>query len=379
VRIDTVGEPAAAKVNARIDIRSTGGGIGEIRVFHNGKLVRSDGNYPAARTTSQTSVASFTPDAVSRALITAATQEQSARKSPATARPDHIQETLQISPVPGENEIAVIAFNRNNTVQSRMHSARFVSVHAAEPPRLFVLAVGIDKFRSSASDNLAFAAKDARDFTALLGAQQARLGLGTLQPIRVLTDAEATRDGILREFARLQKEARPQDALILFIASHGVINAGAYAIVTHDYAGTLIPSATIAADELIEASKRIAAQRQLMILDTCHAGGLDLSLSGLYDERITLLARNVGLHAYASAGTREQALDGYEENGLFTHALLRGLRSGEADANRDRDITVFELGDYGKTTAAAIARRSGFRQTPLIIRFGKDLSLLRLD
>ncbi len=378
VRVEAMVDPLAEKVRARLEVSSTGGGIGEIRVFHNGKLIRSDGTYSSASVDLHMAVSAMTPDTVSRGLVDAVRNARAIRPKPATPRADRVEDAFLITPVSGDNEISVIAFNANNTVQSRLQSARFVSDRAEQPPRLFLLAIGIDRFRGNSSENLAYAAKDARDFTALLQEQSARLGLGTLQPPRLLTDMEATRDNIQREFSRLEAETRPQDAFILFVASHGVINAGSYAIVTHDYEGRITPSSIIRAEDLIDASKRISAQRQLMILDTCHAGGLDLTLSGLYDARMTLLARNIGLHAFASAGTLEQAIDGYEKNGLFTHAMLRGLRTGDADADRDQVVSVFELGEYSKSTVAGIASRSGFRQTPLVLRFGKDLPFLRL-
>ena len=162
----------------------------------------------------------------------------------------------------------------------------------------------------------------------------------------------------------------------LFIATHGVFDGGTYALVTHDYDGTLGPASTINAGEIIDISKRIPAQRQLLLLDTCHSGGLDGTLAGLYDARMSLIARNVGLHTFASAGTLQEALDGFEGNGLFTHVLLQGLRAGDADANKDRTVTVFELGDYARQTVPGLARKVGHRQTPLIMKFGRDLPLM---
>ena len=112
------------------------------------------------------------------------------------------------------------------------------------------------------------------------------------------------------------------------------------------------------------------------MFDTCHAGGLNSLARGLYDARLAVLARNMGLHIFASAGAAEEAIDGYQGNGLFTHALLKGLRSEAADSNRDGRISVSELGRYASSETARIAR-SNFRhaQQPMVMSYGKDWTL----
>ena len=93
-----------------------------------------------------------------------AAQSQGERSAPALMRPGRVGESIEIVPVPGDNEISVTAFNRNNTVQSRIHATRFSSSRVAEPPRVFVLAIGIDRFRGKPEDSaLAYAVKDAQD------------------------------------------------------------------------------------------------------------------------------------------------------------------------------------------------------------------------
>ena len=40
-------------------------------------------------------------------------------------------------------------------------------------------------------------------------------------------------------------------------------------------------------------SKKIKSLNQLLIFDTCHAGGVDWIVSGLYDARMSILARQM--------------------------------------------------------------------------------------
>jgi uncharacterized caspase-like protein len=83
----------------------------------------------------------------------------------------------------------------------------------------------------------------------------------------------------------------------------------------------------------------------------------------------------MGLHIFASASATEEAIDGYQGNGLFTHTLLKGL-SGAADTDSDKRVTVNELGRYASAETARIAR-SAFRhaQQPSVMSYGRDWTL----
>ncbi|THB69210.1 MAG: hypothetical protein D6E12_05135 [Desulfovibrio sp.] len=147
---------------------------------------------------------------------------------------------------------------------------------------------------------------------------------------------------------------------------------------THDFRGSITDSCLITSAELIEASKAIAAQSQLMIMDTCHAGGVDYLVSGPYYARISTLARQLGLHVYASCSSTEEALDGYEDNGLFTHALLEGLLNPEADSDDNGRVGAIELGDFAQGRTVDISGELGFEQRPVIVNFGEDMELYSL-
>ena len=179
--------------------------------------------------------------------------------------------------------------------------------------------------------------------------------------------------------ARIAREARPQDALLLFVSTHGVFVDNTYALVTHEYDGTLQNRNLITTGELLDQLKAVAAQRQLLVLDTCHSGGFDNNLAALYDARLSVWARNMGIHVFASAGARQGAIDGYRGNGLFTHVLLRALGSREADSNGDLTLWVSELGAYGRENTAKIAASLNQNQVPTIMRFGNDFPLVRLN
>jgi uncharacterized caspase-like protein len=245
-------------------------------------------------------------------------------------------------------------------------------------PRLHVLAIGIDEYKDKAA-NLKFAAKDARDLGTRWRAQAASIyGEGNIF-IETLTNAQAGRAAILAKVDEMAARVRPTDHFMLFVASHGVLLGDQYYMVTSDYDGALTPDKLVSSGEIVDFSKRIKALSQLYILDTCHAGGMGGMVTGLYDARVSVLARKMGLHVFASASSAEEALDGHEGNGLFTHALLSGLNNNaRADRNTDRQISLAELGLFSKEQTREIAATLKHKQEPLIINFGQDTPVYRL-
>jgi len=373
----------AARLRIRYRVASAGGGIGEVRLFQNGKLVKSDGFYresAAAGVKAPVKLAALDSRALYQDLRAIAVKEKSAPGALlAQAKGELVEESVELEAVSGENEIALAAFNGQNTVQSVMATARVTCTRPAEVPHLYILAVGIDRYRD-ASVNLRYAAKDARDFLAQFPDKAAT----TFRPENIhwtsLIDEEASKPGILAAVARLAAQVKHGDTFVFFDASHGLLLQSQYYIVTSGFDGRLDPAASlISSNEIVEMSKQIRSLSQLFIFDTCHAGGVDTIVSGLYDARMSVLAKKMGLHIFASAGSVQAALDGYEGNGLYTHTLLAGLKNGQAvDKGGTGSVTIQSLGSYSRDLTAEISGKLGRPQTPRIISFGRDAKLFEV-
>jgi uncharacterized caspase-like protein len=239
--------------------------------------------------------------------------------------------------------------------------------------------VGIDRYRD-ASINLRYAAKDATDFIHSLPRQAESIYKQDNIHVISLINEHADKAGIIATIDDLSRKVKQGDSFIFFDASHGVLLQNQYYIVTADYNGNLSSTKNlISSNEIVEMSKKVKSLSQLFIFDTCHAGGIDAIVSGLYDARMSVLAKKMGLHIYASAGSVQSALDGYQGNGLFTHCLLMGIANArDVDRERDGTVTVKKLGNYAKEKTAEISTRLKRPQTPLIIDFGRDNPLFRV-
>jgi WD40 repeat protein len=369
-----------AKVCYRV--KSTGGGIGEVRLFHNGKLIQSDGYYrevAKSATAEKMQLASLNSRAIYDDMryltIKAKTDSNLTTTKP---KGDLFEDCKEIDAIPGENEVSVSAFNSGNTVQSYMKTVNFNSSVKSEDPHLYILSIGIDQYRDS-SVNLKYAVKDAKDIENKLKTQAATLYKAQNIHYELLTDEEATKAKIAGKINNLSTMIKPQDGFILFVAGHGVLLQNQYYMLTHDFNGRVSDTNMVSSNEIVEASKKIKSLSQLFIFDTCHAGGVDTIVSGLYDARMSVLAKKMGLHIYASASDKQAAMDGYKGNGLFTYTLLDGLNNNrQADRNKDGKVSVMGLGGYSKERTTQLSKEIGHSQTPLIINFGKDYPIYQL-
>ncbi len=370
------------KVKVCYQVKSTGGGIGEVRLFHNGKLIQSDGYYRevAKSSVEKTRLASLNSKAIYDDMRGVAIKGKADPVSTIIKpKGDILVECRDIDPVAGENEVSVAAFNSSNTIQGYMKTIHFNSGVKSDDPHLYILSIGIDRYRDN-SINLKYAAKDAKDLEEKIKIQSATLYEQQNIHYARLTDMEATKANIIGKIDELARLIKPNDSFILCAAGHGVLLQNQYYMLTHDFNGQVSDKNVISSNEIVEMSKKIKSLSQLFIFDTCHAGGVDTIVSGLYDARMSVLARKMGLHIYASASDKQAAMDGYKGNGLFTYALLDGLNNNrQADKNKDGKVSIVGLGEYSKKMTMNISRQIGHEQTPLIINFGKDSPIYKLQ
>ena len=363
-----------------IEVQDTGGGIGDIRVFHNGKIAWSRGVYRVAGADSGEGLSAglssqklTTVDSLPlesnefRSIQIVSRNEQKASRffpAPVAIGEENplIRLRVTLPLLNGENIVTVEALNRLNTVRSVQQSVRIKSSIPKRKSRMFLLCVGIDRFLAP-SVNLSFAAKDASDFASGLrpGYDWEKL------VVYLLRNEEADKGTILAALEAIAMRCRPGDRFVLYFATHGLITGDTYYLLTHDFDGELSTGGSINASELMEMIKIVPALEQVIILDTCHAGGLGTLTEGLFDSRTMTLARTMGIHLFAASHLKEEAADGYKGNGLYTHFMLKGL-NGAADADKDGTITPSEQGDYVERSVLEV---SGGRQKPYVRHYGK--------
>jgi hypothetical protein len=260
----------------------------------------------------------------------------------------------------GLNHVTLRLHRGNGTFQStpRLFFRRDAAAAEIETPRtLRLLGVGIDAY-SEAIGPLRRAAADATD---VLQAVHARTeGLWDAAPApTMLTDAQATRGGVLAALDALAGKAGPQDAAVVYLAGHAVASLeDGYAFVTADVTGPgEISEKALDADALTRALARIDGQ-VLVVLDTCYAGEFRL-------EAPSRLAHDAGRLTFAASTSYQEALDDPEglDNGLFAHAAIEGLRGRAA---LDGVVDALTLGEFLRREVEALAEAHGHDQKAVL-------------
>ena len=189
------------RVKVCYQVKSTGGGIGEVRLFHNGKLIESDGFYKevAWGSSEKTQLAKLDSRTIYEDMRSVKIKEKTEPVHITTkTKGDACNDCKEIDAVSGENEISITAFNKDNTVQSYMKTVSFNSKLKQEEPHLYILAIGIDQYKDT-DVNLKYAVKDAKDLEEKLKTQSATLYKPQNIHYELLTDKEATKTNIVNK------------------------------------------------------------------------------------------------------------------------------------------------------------------------------------
>ncbi|WP_447975441.1 caspase family protein [Nitrospira sp. Kam-Ns4a] len=250
---------------------------------------------------------------------------------------------LRVTIPPRDTEIGIIAENRFATSQPATVRVMWRGPNPEEfvvKPTLYVLAVGVSQYENK-EWALGLAAKDAQDFVATI--QKQKGGLYRDVVAKVLTDAQATKDGILDGLEWIQRETTAKDVAMVFLAGHGVNDPSGtyYFLPVNADTEKLKRTGVIFADIL--ATVHALAGKTLVFLDTCHSGNIMgmrrgvADITGVVNE---LASAESGAVVFASSTGRQYSQERPEwGNGAFTKALLEGL-DGKADFLGKGKITV---------------------------------------
>jgi WD40 repeat protein len=249
--------------------------------------------------------------------------------------------------VPGRNEIAVLACNRESTSRP---AAVSVTYQAPESevimPKLYVLAVGISKY-ARPEFNLDFADRDAEGFAAAWRRQEGQ-AYAAVQT-RVLVNEKANAVNIRDGLDWLVQSVTQHDVAMLFLSAHGTHDgANNYYFATHEIDPKRLRATAIPRSDIMELIQDELKCKFFMFVDTCHAGGVTgTKTKGLGDDPLRDLASDeVGAVVFCSSTPRELSQeDARWGHGAFTKAILDAMDDPSSDLNRDGYLSITEL-DY---------------------------------
>jgi len=307
----------------------------------------------------------------------------------------HEQE-IQVPLVPGRNKIQVSVLNQQGT-ESLRETIYTTSTAEVAPPDVYVVGIGVSEYKDKAY-NLRYAAKDANDLLSVYKAIEQRPGVKGKIHLLDLTNQRATRPEIHNAKAWL-KQSKINDLVVVFAAGHGMTDEQSnYYFGTHDIDPKHPATNGLPYEEFELLLDGIPALQKVLLLDTCFSGEIDKDQAVVVAQAETGgaragtvkmrsfkaargisvvaekgdgqtgatggprlstdmlkfqqdwfadLRRGTGAAVISSSSGNEYSLEGEQwKNGVFTYALLNGLKNRGADANKDQTITVSELQAY---------------------------------
>jgi WD40 repeat protein len=300
------------------------------------------------------------------------------------------EQDVTVPLVPGRNKIQVSVMNQQGTESLRQTVyTQFSGENVSRD--IYVLAIGVSQYQDTAY-NLRFAAKDAKDLADVYQAVESRAGTNARRvQVLSLTDQKATRPEILKARDWLM-QSQIHDLVVVFAAGHGMTDKQSnYYFGTHDIDPQDPAANGLPYDEFEFLLDGIPALQKVLLLDTCFSGEIDKDEAVVVREadpntlqatRVVMrsfranrgvsvvpdtgneeeggrlspdivrfqqdwfadLRHGTGASVISSSSGNEYSLEGPQwGNGVFTYALVHGLKNGKADANGDDRITVSEL------------------------------------
>jgi hypothetical protein len=238
-------------------------------------------------------------------------------------------------------------------------------------PRLFVLAVGVARYKQTPPDHLKYAARDAEDVATFFLNQKGRLYRDV--SAQALTDTEATREAVTYAILGLFDQVNAGDVVMIFFSGHGVVERDVYYYLAHDANPQTQANLRLTAideNDLLDCFKNLF-DRQAKVyafFDTCYAGALG---AGSKAEQLTDMERfatklgseDNGVVVFTSCTGQERSNERDEwQNGAFTEALLEAL-NGKAARQGERDILLSDIERYLKARVPELTKGA---QTPKI-------------
>ena len=343
----------AKKPQFKVDLKNSGGGIGRVVVLVNGKEMTGDARPPEAKV----DVAEL-----------------------------HVGVDLSKDPrvVPGrKNKVEILAYNGEGNLTSRGLVREFdgPGEMVEEPKSLHAVIIGVSQY-SGEKLNLRYAAKDAEDMATALRLAAGRL-FADKAHVTVLTTVGAgekpTKANILKALEAL-RATKPADTVVVYLAGHGVAHGGPegdwYYLTTDAKSADLTVAAvrqqvTVSSAELTDLLRAIPAQKQVLILDTCHSG---LAAEKIAEHRYVPSAQVravervkdcTGMHILAGCAADAVSYEATRYGqGILTYSLLMGMRG--AKLRQGEFVDVVDLFGFAAEKVPELARDIGGVQRPTI-------------
>lgn len=184
---------------------------------------------------------------------------------------------FNIALTPGKNEIKISSTNEDGNESIRRTFEIFYE-KPEEQRDLYIVSIGVNNF-SNPDFNLQYAVKDAQDVSNYFST----LAFNQIHTYQLLN--EDFNKAKLNEIKDELKKSKPNDQVVLFIASHGVIDADFdYYFGTSNIDFNNPKASGISKTTLYSIFDSIPCRNKISFIDACHSGEIDKELIALSEE-----------------------------------------------------------------------------------------------
>lgn len=136
---------------------------------------------------------------------------------------------------------------------------------------------------------------------------------------------------------------------MFFYSGHGTLGeAGRHYLATGNTEIDVLEATSVPASQIKDYFDVSAARQLAIVLDCCYSGAIEKSFTkGSVDDQLNLMSGGKGTYVLtASTGLLTAKENEGDDHSIFTKHLIRGIVTGDADADQNGTITLNELYKY---------------------------------
>ena len=219
----------------------------------------------------------------------------------------------------------------------------------------YALIIGNDRYDDPKLAQLKTPAADSQALARILG----NASIGSFDEVMPLINQSETK--VRRAISQFLAGKKPDDLVLLYFSGHGVLDdRGRLYLALKDTLVSLLKATSIPSSFIADEMDSCRSRRQILVLDCCHSGAFARGTKGEQKAitENTFEGSGFGRVVLTASDSTQYALEGDQvikqsDLSLFTHFLLEGLKTGEADMNHDGQVSLDEWYDYTYTRIIA--------------------------
>jgi len=239
-----------------------------------------------------------------------------------------------------------------------------------EPPRTWVISVGVDDYVQDSIPDLKFAGADAKLVSQSLQ-QLAGVPVGnifTFTSDAVQPDLTPRATNIMHRLHSIKSQCKAQDSLVFFFAGHGLqLEQQGYLLTeeSDNRSPETLKVSSLRSDDLFKQLLQMPTNKVLLVFDACRNESGSKGLGDGLSSSFSLSRANLEYATIFSCNVGERSWEWAErKHGFFTYHFAEGLKTGAADSQGT--VSLQSLTRYlGDTVPASVQSHAKASQNPI--------------